>query len=345
MKKSEMLTIDGSQGEGGGQVLRSALTLSLHTGRPVRIINIRAGRQKPGLLRQHLTAVAAATQIGEATVDGASVGSTELIFAPTTLRSGEYHFAVGTAGSTILVLQTLLPALMLARGVSKLSFEGGTHNPFAPTYDFLTKTFLPQLARFGPQVEASLVRPGFYPAGGGRMEITITPVAELNEIDLRERGADKGRLVLAHVAGLSPEIAERTFTRFEKRMGWTRDVFQIVKHPQERGPGFVLTGEVISEEITEVFTGFGERGVKAETIANTMIDRMRQYLMVRAPVGEYLADQLLLPLALAGKGVFRTVGLTMHARTNIEIIHQFLPGRLSVVSDETGVEVRANPSQ
>lgn len=337
-----MITIDGSQGEGGGQILRSSLSLSLRTGRPFRITNIRAGRAKPGLLRQHLTAIHAATQIGDAVTDGTEIGSQELVFRPELLRAGDYHFAVGTAGSTSLVLQTILPALILADGPSRLVFEGGTHNPFAPTFDFLTRTFLPALARFGPRVDATLVRPGFYPGGGGRLEVTVTPVAQLQPIDLYERGGDGGRRVVAHIAALSPQIAERTFAQFEKRLRWDKACFEIVEHPEDCGPGFVLTSEVSSEAISETFTGFGMKGVKAETIANAVVDEVRRYLLAKAPVGEYLADQLLLPLALAGSGVFRAVSLSPHARTNIDIIHRFLPESLQATPlGDDGVEVRA----
>ena len=147
MKRPEMITIDGSAGEGGGQILRTSLALSLISGRPFRIVNIRAGRKKPGLLRQHLTAVQAATQIGDAVSDGVEIGSTELVFRPEAVRAGEYRFSVGTAGSTTLVLQTVLPALILAGAPSILTLEGGTHNPMAPPFDFLVRTFLPLLAR------------------------------------------------------------------------------------------------------------------------------------------------------------------------------------------------------
>src|SRR5262245_57066518 len=171
--QSSILTIDGSHGEGGGQILRSSLALSMVTGTPFRIENIRAKRKKPGLMRQHLTAVNAARQVSSAGVDGAAIGSTELVFHPGTVRPGDYQFAVGTAGSTTLVLQTVLPALLCAGGSSRLSFEGGTHNPFAPPFDFLERAFLPLMNRMGPKVAATLERPGFYPAGGGRFTVTI----------------------------------------------------------------------------------------------------------------------------------------------------------------------------
>jgi RNA 3'-terminal phosphate cyclase (ATP) len=341
MKRTEIITINGAAGEGGGQILRTSLALSLVTGKPFRIVNIRAGRKKPGLLRQHLTAVSAATQIGDAVSDGAEIGSCELVFRPETIRAGDYRFAIGTAGSTTLVLQTVLPALILAPGPSRITLEGGTHNPFAPPYDFLHRTFLPQLNRFGPKVEANLVRPGFYPAGGGCMEIAITPTAKLQPFELFERGADLSRRMVGHIAALNPDIAQRCFAQFEKRLGWPQDTDEIIAYPTARGPGFVLTSEVVSEHITETFTGFGEVGVRAEAVADSVIDQVRSYLPTGAPVGEYLADQLLLPLALSGGGGIRAVGISRHAQTNMEVIQQFLPVRFETqVREAGGVEIR-----
>ena len=341
MKRAEIIAIDGAAGEGGGQILRTSLALSLVTGKPFRIVNIRAGRKKPGLLRQHLTALKAAVEVGDAVSDGAELGSTELVFRPEKIRAGDYRFAVGTAGSTTLVLQTVLPALMLAAEPSRLTLEGGTHNPFAPPFDFLVRTFLPQLARFGPSVEAKLLRPGFYPAGGGKLEISITPSAKLQPVELFGRGADAGRRVVAHIAALPASIAERAFDQIEKRMAWPRSSFEMEEHPAACGPGFVLTAEVASDQIIETFTGFGERGVRAEQIADAVVDQARHYLAIGAPVGEYLADQLLLPLALAGGGGFRATGLSRHTQTNIDVIQRFLPVRIQTQTAETkGSEVR-----
>jgi len=195
-----MIVIDGAQGEGGGQILRSALALSLVTGKPFRIRNIRARRKKPGLMRQHLTAVNAAVEVGAARVAGNAIGSTELTFEPAALCSGSYRFAVGTAGSCTLVLQTVLPALILADGPSELLLEGGTHNPAAPPFDFLAGAFLPLLSRMGPRVAAALERPGFYPAGGGRMRVRVTPAKRLLPLHLTERGAIVARALLARIA-------------------------------------------------------------------------------------------------------------------------------------------------
>src|SRR5688572_17114432 len=174
-----MLIIDGSFGEGGGQILRTSLALSLITGRPFRIEKIRANREKPGLMRQHLTAVKAAGKIGQAEVEGAFIGAKELTFAPGEVVPGDYSFAVGTAGSATLVLQTVLPALITASKPSTLRLEGGTHNPYAPPFDFLARVFLPIVNRMGPNIEATLLRPGFYPAGGGKVNFTIEPAEKL----------------------------------------------------------------------------------------------------------------------------------------------------------------------
>ena len=179
-----LLAIDGSQGEGGGQVLRSSLALSLVTGKPFVIENIRAGRKKLGLMRQHLTAVQSAAEVGQARVEGAAIGSLRLVFRPGKVKPGNYTFSVGTAGSATLVLQTVLPALLVAEGESNLILEGGTHNPWAPPFDFLAKAYLPLVNQIGPTVKAQLDRPGFYPAGGGRVAVHICPSRQFGRLEL-----------------------------------------------------------------------------------------------------------------------------------------------------------------
>ena len=194
--------LDGSSGEGGGQILRTALSLSVVTGKPFFIEKIRAGRERPGLLRQHLTAVLAAAEIGVAEVEGAYAGSTQLSFKPSAIKPGRYNFAVGTAGSGTLVLQTILPALMTANEPSYITIQGGTHNQAAPPFDFLAKTFLPQIERMGPRVLVNLEKYGFYPAGGGRFEVEIHPCSTLSPIHLEERGATEKPRVHAIVGNL-----------------------------------------------------------------------------------------------------------------------------------------------
>jgi len=227
-----MLTIDGSMGEGGGQVVRSSLALSLVTGTPFRIDKVRAGRKRPGLMRQHLTAVQAAAAVGGARVTGAEIGAQCFTFEPGAVQAGEHRFAVGTAGSATLVLQTVLPALLVAGGPSRLTLEGGTHNPMAPPFDFIAEAFLPLIARMGARCTATLERPGFYPAGGGRFTVEVTPVAEeLIPFALLERGEVKRREARAlppatgrgagrarHGAGTTTRGRPRRKTR---RLGYT----------------------------------------------------------------------------------------------------------------------------
>lgn len=327
-----MVTIDGSFGEGGGQILRTSLSCSLVTGQPFRIINIRAGRDKPGLQAQHLAAVQAAAAISQAEAEGARTGSQELVFQPQAITPGDYSFAVGTAGSTTLVLQTVLPALVTAHGPSALILEGGTHNPMAPPFEFLVKTFLPLLQRMGPHVRVKLDRHGFYPAGGGKLRVTVEPVVKLTRLDLLERGSVLRTRATAVVANLPRHIAEREAKVLKRELhldGGDVHVEEVKSH----GPGNVAFVEVECANVTEVLTGFGEFREKAEVVAGRLAKEVRRYLEGNAPVGEHLADQLLLPLALAGGGSFVTLPLSPHALTNIEALRQFL-----------GVEARTEPA-
>lgn len=328
-------------GEGGGQVLRSSLALSLSTGRPFRIFNIRANRKKSGLLSQHLRAVMAASAIGRAETTVAKLGSSELTFEPREVTPGSYRFSVGSAGSSILVLQTVLVALATARGPSTLTLEGGTHNPFAPTFDFLDKVFLPCLARMGPKVTCRLFRPGFFPSGGGRFTASIEPSGRLSPLELTERGKVLKRKARAYVSKIPQHVGHREVKAVAEMAGWGRECLEVVNVKNSPGPGNTLSLEVSSERITEVFTGFGEKGVPAEKIAKEAVAAMQRYLEAGVPVGPYLADQLLVPMALAGGGSFFTLAPTLHTRTNIEVIKKFLDVDISVASIENDVwEIR-----
>ena len=345
-----MITIDGSMGEGGGQVLRTSLALSLVTGKPFRIEKIRAGREKPGLLRQHLTAVNAAVVVGGAQVEGAVLGSREITFRPGSLRPGNHHFAVGTAGSATLVLQAVLPALLGARDPCTLTLEGGTHNPYAPPFDFLDKAFLPLVRRMGAKVDAVLERPGFYPAGGGRFTVRVEPTERLERLDLPARGDVKRRLARAIVSNLHRNIADRELKAVKDLLSWDRSCLVADDVQGSPGPGNVLLLELESEHVTEVFTGFGQRGVGAEKVAADAIDELREYLASGVPVGQHLADQLLVPMAIAGGGSFTTQKPTRHTTTNIDVISRFLDVRIDARkgpdrswSIEVGAERAAKP--
>ena len=331
-----MIALDGSQGEGGGQILRSALALSLVTGTPFRIDNIRAGRPRPGLMRQHLTAVEAAAAVGGAETSGAAIGSRSLTFEPAGVRAGDYTFSVGTAGSATLVLQTVLPGLLTADRPSSLVLEGGTHNPSSPPFDFLAKAFLPLVGRMGARVEATLERPGFYPAGGGRFRVTVAPTKALTPLVLEQRGAIKARRVRAVVANLARAIGERELHRFAARTQWESSACSLEAVPSSVGPGNALIAEVESEHVTEVFTGFGERQVRAETVADACADEVLAYLASDAPVGPHLADQLVLLLALAGQGTFRTMPPTKHTHTQLDVIARFLGPVISCSEEADG---------
>jgi RNA 3'-terminal phosphate cyclase (ATP) len=337
----DFLKIDGSFGEGGGQIIRSSLTFSLITGKPFVIEHIRARRQKPGLMRQHLTAVNAAATISGAEVEGASVGSSRLSFRPGPVTPGDYTFQVGTAGSTTLVFQTILPALMIADGPSKLTLEGGTHNPFAPPFDFLAKAYLPLVNRFGPKIEAQLVRPGFYPAGGGQWTCCIEPSKQFARLELMERGKIIAHRVRAMVSRLPRHIAERECKTIREKTGWDPACFTVEEVPNSPGPGNAVMIEVEAEHITSIFTAFGQIGVKAEEVAKKALRAAQDYLAADAPVEEHLADQLIVPLGIgaylgSGGGAFRAQTLSSHAATNLETLRRFMD--LSVEVQEDGKE-------
>jgi RNA 3'-terminal phosphate cyclase (ATP) len=336
-----MLRIDGSAGEGGGQILRTALSLSLATGTPFQIDNIRAARKNTGLLRQHLTAVLAAAEVSSARVDGAVLGSSSLTFIPGVVRAGEYRFAVGTAGSGTLVFQTILPALLRADAPTRVVIEGGTHNLAAPPFDFLDRAFLPLVRKMGANVSLKLERYGFYPAGGGRFVAEIQPCGSLKPLELGERGEIRSKRATAIVANLPGRIAVREIEKVASMMNLSGKG-TIVTTKESPGPGNIMFIEIESEQITEVFSGFGRMGVLAESIAEETVREARAYLVSRAVAGEYLTDQLLLPLALAGGGSFTAVKLSRHATTNRDVISMFLPVRFQVHDAEGCCVVRVS---
>jgi RNA 3'-terminal phosphate cyclase (ATP) len=322
-----MIDIDGSQGEGGGQILRSSLSLSICTDQPFRISNIRANRTPSGLKPQHLAAVKAAAEICEAEVTGAAVGSRELTFKPSKLKATDYSFAIGTAGSTTLVLQTVLPPLLLANAPSTIRISGGTHNRGAPPFDFLQRAFMPLIERMGPRVALDLVSYGFYPRGGGAIRASVTPVGRMQPLHLHERGGLGTAFAEAYLAGLPLHVAHRELDVVRKTLNWSDGQLHVRALPSDIGVGNALTITIAHEQVTEVFTGFGERGVRAEQVAEGPANDAQKYLSHAAPVEEHLADQLLLPLALAGAGSFTTTIVSDHLRSNALVIERFIGRR------------------
>ena len=320
-----MIELDGALGEGGGQILRTALTLSMITGQPFRLTNIRAKRPKPGLMRQHLAAVHASAQICGASLSQAEPGSQTLAFTPGAIRGGDYSFAIGTAGSCTLVLQTILPALLYADAASTIKISGGTHNSMAPPVHFLQRAYGRVLEQMGARVEIVLKRFGFYPAGGGEVMATVEPCAQLKIIDLMKRGERRNGFAESFTAGVPASVATRELSVIGLGMGWEEPQLLHRGLPSEQGPGNALLVTLEHEHATEVFAGFGEKSVRAETVARLLLKEVRDYLVCGAAVGEHLADQLMLPMALAGGGRFTASRLSQHALTNADVISRFLP--------------------
>jgi len=318
-----MLTIDGATGEGGGQILRTALALSMVTRTAFRIVNIRATRKRPGLMHQHLAAVNAAARICSAEVEGAALDSMELEFTPGDVTGGDYQFSIGTAGSTILLLQTVMPALLLAPQPSTLLVEGGTHNPLAPSFEFFDLAFLPQLRAMGARVKARLERPGFYPAGGGRVQVHVAPTRRLKPIQLQRRGAVRQIRATAMIAQLPEHIARRELDVIARELSLEDPRLQMVRAVSAAGAGNALNLVIESQYATEVVSGVGIRGLTAERVAEDVARRARRYLDANVPVGEHLADQLLLPMTLARGGTFRTLLPSRHLSTNARVLEQF----------------------
>ena len=340
---TEMITIDGSFGEGGGQVLRSSLALSIITGRPVRFHKIRAGRPRPGLARQHLTAVRAAAAISGARISGDEIGSTELSFEPTGLFPGLHRFSVGTAGSTTLVLQTVLWPLLLADGDSEVSVEGGTHNDKAPPFDAMDRSLLPILRSMGVDVSLELDQAGFQPAGGGRIVASVSGRTKWRPLELHHRGAIEQRQATALVANLPIHVARRELEHVQARLGWSPRESRSERVLAD-GPGNVVLLEARGAASTMVISAVGARGVRAEEVAERACKELEAFLDADVPVDEHTADQLLIPMALAGGGSFTTSAPSLHTRTNATIIERFLPVRIVIEAVDDGryrVDARA----
>lgn len=323
-----MLTIDGAQGEGGGQILRTALALSICLDKAFRMINIRACRRRPGLQYQHLAAVKAAADVSQAEVNGATRDSQLLEFQPRGVNAGDYQFDIGTAGSTSLVLETVLPALMLAPSPSTVTLRGGTHNPLAPPFEFVQYALLPLINKMGAHVELRLLRRGFAPAGGGCIHASIQPAKRLQRLELMQRG----EIVRCHaeiiLANLPTHIAKRELVVIARLLRLQPKDVSFTIDADAIGPGNIVAIMIESVNINECFTAFGQKGVPAERVAAMAVRASERYLASDVPVGSYLADQLLVFMALAGSGCFVTLKPTPHTLTNIAVIESFMSVRI-----------------
>jgi RNA 3'-terminal phosphate cyclase (ATP) len=341
------LSIDGSYGEGGGQILRTALALSVLQRRPIIIDHIRANRSRPGLRPQHLQAVQALAAIGAAELEGAEVNSTRLSFRPSQLKAGSYRFEIGTAGACTLLLAAILPPLLFASASSEVVVTGGTHVPFSPPYHYFAEVFLPALAVMGGRVVSELGRWGWYPEGGGEIRIRITPCRQLKAVRLEKRGQLLSLDLLVGLSHLPGHIGRRELETVERCLlekGYRPTSRMVEAQAQGRGNAVVL--KAIFEHSAVGFTALGRRGKPAEQVAEEVCREWFSFMVGRAGVDRHLADQLIPYLALAsGFSSLVTEELTAHLRTNIWVTEQFLPVCFKTDSRNLGVGITGSGYQ
>lgn len=327
-REDDLLVIDGSVGEGGGQMLRTSLTLSLATGTPFALERIRAGRAKPGLLRQHLTAVNAAARLSDARVEGAELGSTRLVFRPGPVRGGDHELDIGSAGSVGLVLQTLALPLAGADRPSRITIRGGTHALWAPAFPFLAQAWLPLVRRAGAKLGLSLERVGFHPAGGGAVTLAIEP-SVLAPLHFGEPVLADELVLRAISAGLPATVGTRELDAARALLGDHRiDAAASLVDAAGKGNAMWLVTRDETTGVANVFTGIGERGTSAEKIGQDVAKAFLAWRASGASVEGHLADQLMLPMILGGGGTFTCSELTLHATTNIAVIEAFTGKRI-----------------
>ncbi len=327
----ETVFIDGSTGEGGGQILRTSLTLACVTGKSLHIENIRAARRNPGLAKQHLSCVQASCQICNGQCRGAALGSQVLDFQPGAIQGGDFCFDIGSAGSASLVIQTLLPALFLADKPSTVTVTGGTHNPLAPPFDFLCETFLPAISTAGFRGDCKLIKHGFFPAGGGKITFDIKPWEKGTEriIEHCEQSREQQIYARVYTARLPVHIAQRQ----QKLLLESGLNIQNIKHidvTDSDGPGNCVMIRLCNGGRTTVFTAFGMRGKPSQQVVDEVVKMARDFLASGAAVDRFLADQLLIYIAISKTGCYTTNELSSHLQTNMEVIKKFLPVNFNV---------------
>jgi RNA 3'-terminal phosphate cyclase (ATP) len=335
-----ILKIDGSYGEGGGQILRTALALSCVFERPIEITNIRRSRKKPGLMPQHLTAVKAAATLSKAVVEGAELSSTILRFSPGHLTGGGYLFDVsekkGSAGSTSLVLQTILLPLSFAEHRSSVAVIGGTHVPWSPSFHYLKYVFFPALSRLGVKADLNIEKWGWYPIGEGKVTAAVNPQKEFLPLEIAERGKLLHITGISAVSNLPQDIAMRQRDQAHKmlsRKGIDAEI-EIISAPSP-GKGTFVFLLVQYENITVGFDSLGAVGKRAEEVADEACKAFLEYIDAGGALDPHLADQIIPYLALAkGPSTFTTSRITQHLLTNIWVVKQFVDVEIHVEGNE-----------
>jgi RNA 3'-terminal phosphate cyclase (ATP) len=333
-----MIEIDGSEGEGGGQILRSALALSILTHRPFKLVNIRANRSKPGLQPQHLMCVRAAATISNAQYKGGSVGSSVLYFEPNTVKAGNYTFSIGTAGATSLVLHTVyLPLALRSDKPSEITITGGTHNIHAPCYHFLETTWGAHMARLGLRVELEMTRPGFYPRGGGEIRAIVHPCSRVNGMALLTCPELTTAGGFSAYAELPESVGRKQARRLSVRLKSEGVESHIpVEEWEAANPGSVAAVIFRQAPVPALFFGLGERGKPSERVADDALDEAIAFRDAKCPVDPHSADQLLLPLAFSDDASeYRTSEITRHLTTNIETVRKFVDRTIQIEDTES----------
>ncbi|MHC4387970.1 MAG: RNA 3'-terminal phosphate cyclase [Planctomycetota bacterium] len=340
----EKVLIDGSTGEGGGQILRTSLALSCITGRSLHIENIRAARRNPGLAKQHLSCVHAACQICSAKCRGAALGSQVLDFEPGIVRSGDFNFDIGSAGSASLVIQTLLPPLFLADKPSSVTVTGGTHNPLAPPFDFLSETFLPAIAPGGFHSHCRITKHGFFPAGGGKLTFNVEPWHRNTNktIDLCQSSRQPKISARIYIARLPSHIAQRQRKLLLQSKLNVEDV-EHIEVTDSDGPGNCVMIRLRAANRTTVFTAFGMRGKPSQKVVAEVVGLTREFLAGGARVDRFLADQLLIYMAVSKAGTYTTNELSKHLQTNMDVIKKFLPVEFSIEPCKSVYRISCHP--
>ncbi len=333
-----MIEIDGSYGEGGGQIFRTALIFSAILNRPMRVSRIRAGRKNPGLRPQHLRAVEALAKISGAWTEGLGIGADTITFVPQEVLPGDYQFDIGTGGSVTLLLQALLAPLALAGEKSRLTLIGGTHVPWSPPYHYVDKVLFPALQVMGVDVRAHIERWGWYPRGGGMVKIEIQPCSEFKPATFIDRGSLKNVHGLSATSLLPGHVADRqknyAVERLEKEVGLKSEI-EILEDAPANGPGSFLFIEAEFEGGIAGFSSLGERGKKAEQVAKEAVDSFKGYLEAEGCVDPYLADQLVPFMGLAkGSSAFTTTRITEHLLTNLWVIQHFADVKITRTGDK-----------
>jgi RNA 3'-phosphate cyclase len=335
---SGAIEIDGSFGEGGGQILRTALALSVILKRPLTLHHIRAKRKIPGLGHQHLMAVNALTQISGAKVEGNVIGSQRLTFIPGEVCPGDYHFPIGTAGSVTLLLQALLLPLCLSQKSFRLILEGGTHVQWSPPYHYLSEVLFPILRFMGISVRGRIDQWGWYPKGGGVIQVEVQPSPSLGPISLLERGSLRKIRGFSAASLLPKHVAERqreeALRRIEKEMKMAAEI-TILPDPPSRGPGSFLFLVAETEGALAGFSSLGRRGKRAEEVAGEAVTCLDDYLEAEGCIDPHLADQLIPFMAVAkGNSSFTTTRMTEHLLTNLWVIQHFKNVKISMTGEK-----------